>query len=397
MTLRLFYSQKSSSATGFTDKSGQASFAGSLLGLNRSQGEKLGSSTLKVRMNSLQQLLLDWNFGEGGIFARLEDTSNVLPPGFHSSPLAVSTIAAMTLFGVLDNLKLDETAAWNLLEEIERQYISSEKVPYHNSLHACDVLQSVTYFVHKGDLLEELPNVALLALLFGAAAHDVGHPGTNNSFHVNTMSDLAITYSDRSVLEHYHLSLAFKALRKPNCDIIKKLSKSEAKVFRELVIEMVLGTDLANHYANLASFKSSVVTNPDAFSESAPLMSTNSSIKCKALLHCADIGSVAKDWTVYKRWIELLFEEFYKQGDTERSLGLVTASFMDRGISSPAKAQQGFIKCIAMEMFSAVCKWLPELKPTLIDNTKTNLKHLADMKTAEQQERDDKKKIYGTQ
>ena len=379
---------RSSSSSGIPANHIQARVSRELL-KNRSTSERLitSSTVLKSQMHALQQLMLDWNFGEGGIFARLQDTSGALPSSFSRSPLTLSTIASLKLFGVLEKLNLDEDKMWKLLQQIEEQYGAPDEVPYHNAVHACDVVQSVTYLVSAGDLLGDLPTVALLSLLFGAASHDVGHPGTNNSFHVNTLSELAITYSDRSVLEHYHLSLAFRTLRQPQCDITKELSKGKANVFRELVIEMVLGTDIANHYSNLATFKSSVAATPHRPSREQPVLNTKSSIKCKALLHCADVGSVAKDWEIYHQWIDLLFEEFYKQGEIERSLGLVTASFMDRGISSPAKAQQGFIKCIAMEVFTAMSDWLPNLKPVLVDSALTNIQHLESLRIVEQEQR----------
>lgn len=42
-----------------------------------------------------------------------------------------------------------------------------------------------------------------------AASHDYDHTGTNNLFHVNSRSELAITYNDKSPLENHHVSSLF--------------------------------------------------------------------------------------------------------------------------------------------------------------------------------------------
>jgi len=46
-----------------------------------------------------------------------------------------------------------------------------------------------------------------LALMIAACVHDVGHPGTSNTFQVSTESELALQYNDISVLENYHAAI----------------------------------------------------------------------------------------------------------------------------------------------------------------------------------------------
>ena len=56
----------------------------------------------------------------------------------------------------------------------------------------------------------------------GAAAHDYDHPGVNNPFLINTRSELAITYNDKSPLENHHVSSAFFILKEDQYNILKK-------------------------------------------------------------------------------------------------------------------------------------------------------------------------------
>ena len=63
-------------------------------------------------------------------------------------------------------------------------------------------------FVHS----DIFTDVSIFALVFAAIIHDFKHPGLTNSFLVHTQDDLAITYSDDSVLERFHLASGYRAL-----------------------------------------------------------------------------------------------------------------------------------------------------------------------------------------
>ena len=49
------------------------------------------------------------------------------------------------------------------------------------------------------------------ALLMAAVCHDVGHPGYNNPFLVESNNKLALKYNDKSPLENMHWAIMFEA------------------------------------------------------------------------------------------------------------------------------------------------------------------------------------------
>lgn len=51
---------------------------------------------------------------------------------------------------------------------------------------------------------------------------------------------LALLYNDASVLENHHLSVAFKLLTEPGCDIFNNLVPKQRQLLRRLVIELVI-------------------------------------------------------------------------------------------------------------------------------------------------------------
>jgi hypothetical protein len=50
----------------------------------------------------------------------------------------------------------------------------------------------------------------------------------------------------------------------------------------------------------------------------------------QAALHAADISGPAKPWEIHMRWTSLVMDEFYKQGDRERELGVPITFAFDR-------------------------------------------------------------------
>ncbi|NWS09134.1 PDE1B phosphodiesterase, partial [Motacilla alba] len=72
-----------------------------------------------------------------------------------------------------------------------------------------------------------LSEIELLAIVFAAAIHDFEHTGTTNSFHIQTKSDTAMLYNDRSVLENHHISAVFRLMQDEELNIFVNLTKDE--------------------------------------------------------------------------------------------------------------------------------------------------------------------------
>ena len=59
------------------------------------------------------------------------------------------------------------------------------------------------------------------------------------------------------------------------------------------------------------------------------------------VLHCCDISHPAKRWDLHHRWTTRLLEEFFRQGDMERELGLPFSPLCDRNNTMIAESQIG--------------------------------------------------------
>lgn len=68
-------------------------------------------------------------------------------------------------------------------------------------------------------------------------------------------------------------------------------------------------------------------------------------------LKCADICNPCRPWEVSRAWSLQVSEEFYRQGDLERRLGMPVTLLCDRYTSSVSKIQSGFFRFIAAPLF----------------------------------------------
>lgn len=94
-----------------------------------------------------------------------------------------------------------------------------------------------------------------MAGFLSALLHDVAHPGVNNNFLIGIKHQKAIRYNDNSVLEHHHCAIAFKLLLDPKNDIFELLSEAQYWNVRQIIIKMILATDISKHFELIGAFK----------------------------------------------------------------------------------------------------------------------------------------------
>uniref|UniRef100_A0A672P728 Phosphodiesterase n=1 Tax=Sinocyclocheilus grahami TaxID=75366 RepID=A0A672P728_SINGR len=333
--------------------------------------------TRSGKVNKLDSMLVDhealmekintWNFQ---IFELMDMTGGKTG--------SILSYVAYTLFqdtGLLEIFKIPVREFMTYFCALENGY---RDIPYHNRVHATDVLHAVWYLttrpipgfqqIHNehvtgsdtgrvayatsksssfsddsyGCLAWNIPALELMALYVAAAMHDYDHPGRTNAFLVATNAPQAVLYNDRSVLENHHAASAWSLfLSQPEFNFLCSLDHVEFKRFRFLVIEAILATDLKKHFDFLAEFNSKVndVSSPgiDWTNENDRLL------VCQVCIKLADINGPAKDRSLHLKWTEGIVNEFYEQGDEEATLGLPISPFMDRSAPQLAKLQESFI------------------------------------------------------
>ena len=272
-----------------------------------------------------------------------------------------------------------------------------ESTLYHNSLHGADVCHSLFLYILNSNLEEicETSVLDLLGLVVSATGHDLGHPGYNNNFHVNSNSELALTYNDISCLENFHTSTLFRILRKEENNIFENMDISDYKQIRKRIVNQILATDMINHAMVLSSVNAKIsewkMHNPHGNSENKKFVFLSGVEKTKFneqqnmfnyLIHAADLGHNTQKFYISIHWVELLTQEFWNQGDKEKEKNLNVSFLCDRNNVDVPPSQVGFLRGFIINTFEILATMFPSLEFAL-NNAKDNIKEwqkLADQK-----------------
>ena len=261
---------------------------------------------------------------------------------------------------VLSSVSCDSDTILEFLLALDKGY---KDLPYHNSTHAADVVQTTFYFLRSGGLGEFITDWQKFSLLIAAASHDVGHPGVNNAYLACTSHPLALTYNDLSTLENMHAATAFKIMREvKNADVIGNIGSNALKnSVRRAIIDMILATDMANHVEHLTELEnlveSTLFLNGDAGSEMDNFwLGKGGEAVLRTAIHAADVSNPAKPFDTYMKWTNRVMEEFYDQADQERKLNVSGRGglfgFLNRSTPIPDwKFQLGFINGVVMPLY----------------------------------------------
>ncbi|XP_009570202.2 cGMP-inhibited 3',5'-cyclic phosphodiesterase 3B isoform X2 [Cuculus canorus] len=331
--------------------------------------------TMLLDHDSLMEKMNNWNFQIFDLVQEMGDQSGRI--------LSQVTYTLFQDTGLFEIFKIPTQEFMNYFHALESGY---RDIPYHNRIHATDVLHAVWYLttrpipgfqqIHNEHIMESdmdeasdiasvqvsyisskscsiaddsygclasnIPALELMALYVAAAMHDYDHPGRTNAFLVATNAPQAVLYNDRSVLENHHAASAWNLfLSRPEYNFLSNLDHVEFKRFRFLVIEAILATDLKKHFDFLAEFNAKV---NDINSHGIEWSNENDRLlACQICIKLADINGPAKVRELHLKWTEGIVNEFYEQGDEEASLGLPISPFMDRSSPQLAKLQESFI------------------------------------------------------
>ena len=336
----------------------------------------LNKSFTKYSSNLMEKALLDINYPPSRIIEKTFNIFELKEIIGQDNVLPIMGKVILDSFGLYSDDIISTEKLDPFLVSISNQYYKTTL--YHNSMHGADVTQSLQNS-NAEEICQSLV-LDLLGILIAALGHDLGHPGLTNPFHINSSSELAITYNDVSCLENFHASKLFRTIRNPETDIFEKLSVQDYKTIRKRMIGNILSTDMANHGKIMTVIKSRIAINKAENKTKFELLSGNEKTKFEEqqslfdfLIHAADLAHNTKIFKLSLKWVELLSEEFWLQGDKEKSMNLPVSFLCDREDYNVPQSQVGFIKGFIMPTFGCLVDIFPTLKYSL-DNAKTNLK-----------------------
>ena len=278
-------------------------------------------------------------------------------------------------FGLKDDKIINVSKLETFLNTVSSQYLTTTL--YHNNMHGADVTQTISLFFlnSNAEKMFQTTVLDLLSIFIAALGHDLGHPGLTNNFHVNASTELAITYNDSSCLENFHCCKLFTILKKDETNIFEKLTVNDYKDIRKRMISEILATDMFYHKKVMSMIQSQlpqIKNDKFEFTDDKDTMKKEQQSLLDFFIHSADLAHNTKLFTISLKWVELLSEEFWLQGDKEKSMGLTVSFLCDRKDTNVPSSQVNFIRGFIIPTFDVLIKIFPTLSYT-VENANNNI------------------------
>jgi len=252
----------------------------------------------------------------------------------------------------------------------------NDNMPYHCYQHACDVLHTAYRLMMLTSSNSWLRDHEQYALLVAALCHDLGHFGFTNQFLIESQHELALAYNDRSPLENMHCARLFAICNKEESNIFGNMGSDVGKEVRKICISTILHTDNTHHFDMCKEIESFGVLMTDACEGAAcaiavgaelpevykqEVLHEKTSTWMNLFLHVCDVSNPLKPFGICHKWAHRVLDEFFMQGDEEKSRGLPVGMLNDRDKINRPGSQHGFINFLVAPLVRHTVKIFPTL------------------------------------
>nr|XP_044990661.1 cone cGMP-specific 3',5'-cyclic phosphodiesterase subunit alpha' isoform X1 [Jaculus jaculus] len=259
-------------------------------------------------------------------------------------------------------------------------------VTYHNWRHGFNVGQTMFTLLMTGRLKKYYTDLEAFAMLAAAFCHDIDHRGTNNLYQMKSTSPLARLHGT-SILERHHLEYSKTLLQDESLNIFQNLNKRQFETVIHLFEVAIIATDLALYFKKRTMFQKIVDACEQMQSEEEAIKyitcdPTKKEIIMAMMMTACDLSAITKPWEVQSQVALLVANEFWEQGDLERTvLQQQPIPMMDRSKRDELpKLQVGFIDFVCTFVYKEFSRFHKEITPMLngLQNNRVEWKSLAD-------------------
>jgi class 3 adenylate cyclase len=238
---------------------------------------------------------------------------------------------------------LPEIIRDQLREYVSRIARSYRQVPFHNFEHASHVIMSATKLMKRimsPEGLEYATDATLddterqvakahkihqvtygmssdplmqFSVVFSALIHDVDHTGLTNKELVDMKASVANTYGDKCVAEQNSVDVAWRILMENDFLELRACiftTPAEERRFRELVVDAVLATDIADKELGTLRknrWEQAFAENPTTDFD----VDRKATIVFEHIIQASDVCHTMQHWHTYQKFNARLFEERY--------------------------------------------------------------------------------------
>jgi hypothetical protein len=241
----------------------------------------------------------------------------------------------------------------DLLAYLDDVAANMRRNPYHNFAHICDVTQFVCFVLVRCGLASAMRPAHAVGLFLAAVCHDLDHPGKSNNYQIAEQTELAVRYGNQSPLENHHLSITSKIMEKHG--LLHHCGADVRDEVLSVVQNCILATDMAKHGSIMKRYSEiAAADSVGRFVEDPEIMIPVMTI----ILKCADISNQARPFAIATKWNQRVYQEFYMEGDADKTAGRGTNPLFDREVNNIPKSTVGFINFVVLPLFGALRKFL---------------------------------------
>lgn len=268
-----------------------------------------------------------------------------------------------TRLNLAEKLNVDQEVIVSYFKACQSQM--NPDAPFHNWHHVADVTQCLYTILTQTGLAGKLSTEQLIAVFLAAPAHDLDHRGRSNVYEINENSDIAQAFpGEKGPLECHHSRLALKTV--DSTGILNGLPKSSAELVRVCLKNAILATDMGRHGALMNRFNSVTAE----IEMEITLESKNSSLSdffkpgdkgwllLGMMLKASDVSNPSRPIRVADKWNDLVYQEFYAEGDVDKEKGRPLNPLHDRENNSISKSSVGFIGFVVLPIFQSLQHFL---------------------------------------
>ncbi|XP_012925259.2 LOW QUALITY PROTEIN: cone cGMP-specific 3',5'-cyclic phosphodiesterase subunit alpha' [Heterocephalus glaber] len=259
-------------------------------------------------------------------------------------------------------------------------------ITYHNWRHGFNVGQTMFTLLMTGRLKKYYTDLEAFAMVAAAFCHDIDHRGTNNLYQMKSTSLLAKLHGT-SILERHHLEYSKTLLKDESLNIFQNLNKQQFDTAIHLFEVAIIATDLALYFKKRTMFQKLVDACEQMQTEEEAIKyvtidPTKKEVIMAMMMTACDPSAISKPWEVQSQVAFLVANEFWEQGDLERTvLQQQPIPMMDRNKKDELpKLQVGFIDFVCTFVCTEFSRFNKETTPMLngLQNNRMEWKSLAD-------------------
>ncbi|KAM5142431.1 cone cGMP-specific 3',5'-cyclic phosphodiesterase subunit alpha' [Mantella aurantiaca] len=281
-------------------------------------------------------------------------------------------------------------------------------ITYHNWRHGFNVGQTMFTLLMTGKLKKYYSDLEAFAMVAAAFCHDIDHRGTNNLYQMKSQAPLARLHGS-SILERHHLEFSKTLLEDETLNIFQNLNKRQFENVIHLFEVAIIATDLALYFKKRTMFQKIVDAAEQMQTEDEVIKyiiadPTKKEIIMAMMMTGCDLSAITKPWEVQSQVALMVANEFWEQGDLERTvLQQQPIPMMDRNKAEELpKLQVGFIDFVCTFVYKEFSRFHKEITPMFdgLSNNRVQWKSQADiydekMKALEEQNKQHENDVGG--